>query len=231
MNEILKDAIMILSGLVGGYLFIIIKKKVTSQTKEVITEKFNLPKFTNGMLNVTSPVGWAKDIASIFSLRKLIIIGVIIGVIYGYGWYVGKQGKPVNFDLKGKSALIQLNEHFLKIDKDGSASVVDKDGKILKTIRVKDIDGLRQALRPYGLRLKPFVTAGGSLGNKPGFEAGAGIDFFKWFKSNANAFLTNRGAYLGVGYQITDNFDILLGAGKGYQEGDTRIYLGGKWKF
>ena len=231
MTELLKDGLMILSGLVGGYLFIKIRQKVVNQTKEIVKEKFNTPKFLEGMLNVTSPVGWAKDIASILNLRKLIIIGVIIGIIFGYGYWRGRLGAPVHLDLQGKEAMIQLNEHFLKIDKNGSTYVVDKDGKVLKVIKVKDIPGLREALRPYGFRLKPFVTAGGSLGNKSGYEAGAGVDFFKWFKSNANAFLTNRGIYLGLGYQITDNFDVLLGAGKGYKEGDTRIYIGGKWKF
>lgn len=227
----LKDILMIASGLLGGYLFVIIKQKITSQSKNVITEKFNTSKFISGMANLTSSVGWAKDIASLFNLRKIIIYGIIIGTIFGYGWYRGRLGKEIIFDLKGKEAIIELNEHFLKIEKDGTANVVDKDGKILKKIRVKDIDGLRQALRPYGFHIKPFVTAGGSIGNKAGFEGGAGIDFFKWFKSNANAFLTNRGIYLGIGYQITDNFDILMGAGKGYREGDTRIYIGGKWKF
>lgn len=231
MTEILKDAIMIVSGIVGGYLFLKIREKIVNKTKEVAEEKFNLPKFTSGMLNVISPVGWAKDIASIFNLRKLIIVGVIIGIIFGYGYWKGQQGKEVHFDLKGKAAVIQLNEHFLKIEKDGTAKVIDKDGKILKTIKVKDIDGLRQLLRPYGFQIKPFVTAGGSIGSKTtGVEGGAGIDFFKWFKSNLNAFATNRGIYLGIGYRITDNFDILSGIGKGYEE-DTRVYIGGKWKF
>jgi hypothetical protein len=272
MNEILKDVIMILSGIVGGYLLILIRNKIFKQTKQEINklipeedkqmmiglynkglvtldvlkkagikleqsaeikiEKFSGTKLATGMLKVNNGVLWAKDIASIFNLRKLIIVGVIIGCIYGYGWYRGTQGKPVIFDMRGKEATIKLNEHYLKIEKDGTAKVIDKDGKILKTIRVKDIDGLRQALRPYGFHIKPFVTAGegmGASGLKP--EFGGGIDFFKFYKSNLNAFLTNAGLYMGVGYQITDNFDVLLGAGKGWKEGDTRVYLGGKWKF
>ena len=106
-----------------------------------------------------------------------------------------------------------------------------ESGKVISVVKVKDIPELKKILKPYGFRFKPFVTTGGSLGDSGAkFEAGAGIDFFKWFKANANVFLTNVGAYLGVGYNITDNFDIMLGAGKGFK-GDNRVYLGGKWKF
>ena len=189
-------------------------------------------KFVEGMFGLNNPVGWVKDIVSLFNLRKLIIYAMALGIFFGWGWYKGRLEADVHFDLRGKQATIQLNEHFLKIEKDGTAKVVDKEGNVLKTIKVKDIPELRRALRPFGLQLKPFVTAGGSISAiDTGFEAGAGVDFFKWYKSNLNAFLTNKGIYLGLGYQITDNFDILLGTGKGYTAGDTRIYLGGKWKF
>lgn len=232
MTELLKDGLMILSGLVGGYLLIKIRQKIVNQTKETVEEKFQLPKFLNGMTNITSSVGWAKDIASIFNLRKLIIIGVIIGVIFGYGYYKGRLGKEVHFDMRGKEALIQLNDHYLKIEKDGTAKVVDKDGKILKTIKVKDIDALRKALRPYGLILEPIVVAGGSLGETgAGIEGGAGISWFKWYKNKLDAFLTTKGIYpLGVSYSITDNSGIGLGAGIGYK-GDKRVILYYRWRF
>jgi hypothetical protein len=272
MNEILKDIIMIVSGVVGGTLLILIKNKIFKSTKQEIikiipeeektklldlynkglvtlshlktlgieveqkieteVEKFSGQKLTTGMLKVNNGVLWAKDIASIFNLRKLIIIGVIIGCIYGYGWYMGTQGNPVHFDMRGKEATIQLNEHYLKIEKDGTAKVVDKDGKVLKTIKVKDIDGLRQALRPYGFKLEPIVVAGGSLGESgAGFEGGVGLSWFKWYKTNLDSFLTSRGLYpLGVSYSITDNSGIGLGAGVGFK-GDKRIVLYYKWRF
>lgn len=234
----LKDILMILSGLIGGYLFVKIRNKIIEITKAKATgvnntvERFSLPKFLNGMTNLGSPVDWAKDIYSLFNLRKLIIIGVILGVIFGYGFYKGKTGKEVHFDMRGKEAVIELNEHYLKIEKDGTANVVDKDGKILKVIRVRDIDGLRQALRPYGFKLEPIVVAGGSVGESgAGFEAGAGVSWFKYFKWNLDSFLTSRGLYpLGASYQITDNSGIGLGAGMGYK-GDKRVVLYYKWKF
>jgi len=134
--------------------------------------------------------------------------------------------------MRGKEAKIALNEHFLKIEKDGTAKIVDKDGKVLKTITVKDVDGLRQALRPYGFRLEPIVVAGGSIGESgAGIEAGAGISWFRWYKTKLDSFITNRGLYpLGVSYSITDNSGVGLGAGLGYR-GDRRIILYYKWRF
>jgi len=200
------------------------------------TECFDATKAKEGLINLNNKVLWMKDISSLFNIRKIIIyliIGIlIIGGIYGYGYWKGLQGKPVILNLQGKEEFIALNDHYLYILKNGTMQVLDKDKKtVLKEIKVGDIEGLRKLLKPYGFQLKPFFTAGGSIGNKSGFEAGAGIDFFKWFRANLNGFLTNRGIYLGVGYQITDNFDALVGAGKGYKNGDTRVYIGGKWKF
>lgn len=232
MNTFLKDGLMILSGIIGAYLFIKIRQKIISQTKETAIEKFSGTKFAQGMLNIASPVGWAKDIFSLFNARKLIIYSIIIGIVFGYGWYRGKLGKEVHFDLRGKEAIIELNEHKLKIEKDGTANVIDKDGKVLKKIRVKDIDGLRQALRPYGFKLEPIVVAGGSLGESgAGIEAGAGLSWFKYYRWNLDSFLTSRGIYpIGTSYSITDNSGIGLGAGLGFK-GDKRVILYYKWKF
>jgi hypothetical protein len=203
-----------------------------------LPESFNGAKLLDGMINVTSKVGWAKDIASIFNLRKLLIIGVIIGVIYGAGWYMGTLGKAPVIDLKGKEEFISLNEHFLHIKKDGSMEVLDHDKKtLLKKITVKDVANLRKALQPYGVDIKYFACTGGSLGEKAYFESGLGVQSLKYYKWNINHFITNRGAYpIGLGYQITDNFDILAGYGIGYKTTatgmiDKRIFLGGKLKF
>lgn len=228
----LKDIIMILSGLIGGYLLIKIRQKIINQTKEVAKEKFNLPKFTSGMLNITSSVGWAKDIASLFNVRKFVIYGLIISIIFGYGYFKGRKGAPVHFDMRGKEATIQLNEHYLKIEKDGTAKVVDKQGKILKTIKVKDIPELEKALRPYGFILEPIAIAGGSLsatGAK--IEGGVGISWFKWYKTKLDSFLTTKAIYpLGISYSITERSGIGLGAGMDYKgERKTIIYY--KFRF
>jgi hypothetical protein len=235
MNPLVKDIIMIVSGLIGGIGLLLIKNKVFSSAKKEV-EEFIPDKLKEGLTDITSKVKWSKTLSQELSIRtwliRFAIAGIILGVVFGYGWYRGTLGKPVLFDLKGKEAIIQLNEHYLKIEKDGTAKVVDKDGKILKTIKVKDIDGLRQALRPYGFKLEPIVVAGGSMGESgAGFEAGAGVSYFKWYKTKLDAFLTNRGIYpLAVSYSITDNSGIGLGAGLGFK-GDKRVILYYKWRF
>ena len=196
------------------------------------TECFDKKKFISGLVNVTNPVLWAKEFSWLLNFRKLILVILIIGSIFGYGYWKGLKGKPVHFDLRGKEATIKLNEHYLKIEKDGTAKVIDKDGNILKTIRVKDIPALEKALKPVGMTLKPFFTAGGSLGATGAkAEVGFGMEWMKYYKLNFNSFITNIGLYpLGIGYKITDNFDALLGGGFGYG-GDQRVFIGGKFKF
>jgi len=234
----IKDILMILSGIVGGCLLLTIRKKIIELTKAKVTndnstiEKFSWSKFLGGMFNLQSAKEWAKDIHSLFNLRKLIIVSVILAIIFGYGYYKGRMNTEVKFDLRGQEAHIRLNEHYLHIKKDGTADVVDKDGTVLKEIKVKDIPELRKALRPYGFKCEPIVIAGGSLGETGGaIEAGAGISWFKYFKWNLDSFLTSRGLYpLGTSYQLTDNSGVGLGAGIGYK-GDKRVILYYKWRF
>jgi hypothetical protein len=271
MNEILKDAIMILSGVIGGTIFILIKNKFFTKAKIAIvkiipdedkakvkelyekglvpeklykevcsvlepTEQFDTKKAVTGLTNLKNPVLWMKDIASIFNLRKLIIIGIIISVIAGYSYYKGRINKPVQLIISeeveftipvpNSDLALYHPKHSTELQWINTVT-----GKVVGKVKVKDIPELKKLLKPYGFHLKPFVTVGGSLGEKKtGFEAGAGIDFFKYFRWNANAFITNLGAYLGAGYQITDNFDIMLGAGKGWK-GDNRVGIFGKFKF
>jgi len=195
-------------------------------------ESFSGKKLTTGLLKVNSGVLWAKDFASIFNLRKLIIVGVILGIVFGWGWYQGHTGKPVHLNLQGKEVTIKLNEHFLKIEKNGDTKVLDKNGKVIKVIKVKDIPELAKALRPYGLEVLPFFTAGGSVGTSQATtEVGLGVQLAHFYKMNYSPFITTAGVYpIGLGYNLTENSDLLLGYGIGYS-GDTRYYGGIKFKF
>ena len=200
------------------------------------TECFDSKKAVTGLLSVNNKVLWMKDIASIFNLRKLVIIGVIIAFISGYGYWKGKTSKPVNLviDVAAEFTIPVPNSPLALVKQKNSTElkwINLETGKVVGTVKVKDIPELKKVLKPYGFRFRPFMTAGGSLGNTGAkAEVGAGVDFFKYFKWNANAFLTTVGAYLGVGYNLTDNFDVLAGFGLGYK-GDQRVYLGGKWRF
>jgi len=221
---------------------IISKKEYDKKIKaiESPSEGFEWQKFKK-VFAILSPVEWIKTLKEIGILdpRKWIVYALIFGSLYGYGYLKGVGNKPVHFDMRGKEAHIALNEHFLHILPDGTAQVEDLDGRILKKISVKDIPELRKALKPIGFDVHPFFTAGGGIGTKmkdgnsksnAGLEVGIGASLFKFYKVHLNAWLTNRGVYLGPDYQLTENFSLIGGMGKGW-EGGTRGYIGGKWKF
>lgn len=206
----------------------------TCQSGQTLPEGFDSQKLKHGLLSITDPVLWWKEVIPFFNARKLIIYTVIIGAIFGYGWWKGQGGRPVV--LSGESFIMQVDHHYLHWDKAEQSlhlqvSPDPKDPSYIKVISVKDIPGLYQQLKPYGFRLKPFAVAGGSLGEKKtGFEGGLGVDVFHWYKWSLNAFLTNLGGYVGTGYKIWNNFDVMLGVGKGYS-GDNRVGIFGKWYF
>lgn len=241
----MRDLIMIGSGIFGGWLFVVIRNYILNRIKSklpsgtvVTQEPFSLAKFIGGMTTLKTGTGWAKDIHDLFNLRKLIIVGVILSVIWGYGYYKGKVNKPVQLIISEEVEFtIPVPNSDLALFHPKHTSELQwintVTGKVIGKVKVKDIPELAKKLRPYGFQLKPFVTAGGSLGTGGAkAEAGAGLQWFKYFRWNLNSFLTNVGIYpLGIAYQITDNFDILAGAGLGYKDGDKRIYIGGKWKF
>lgn len=224
------------------------KKLIDQKTYEIyfppavpVVEVFDSKKAVTGLTNVKDPVLWMKDVASIFNLRKIIIylmiISIIFGGVYAYGVYKGRLEKPGTINLEyGKELMIDIgNGEWLHITKDGKVHVQDNPddriAKIHKVIKVQDIEQLKKELKPYGFDLKLFAAAGGSLGEKKTeFEGGIGLEVFYWYKWAANALITNLGGYVGPSYRITDNFDIMLGVGKGYS-GDNRVGLFGKFKF
>jgi hypothetical protein len=241
--------IWIVLGIIGGYIFTKLQSKVIEKWKAKIKqevplvedienkiESFNWKKLWTGIVSLKNPTLWAKEFSWLFNLRKLVIVGVIIGVIYGVGYFKGVSGKPVFFNMQGKTALIKLNEHYLRIDKDGSAHVLDKDMKtILKDIKVKDIPGLRESLRPFGFECKPIGVIGVGVGESgKSFEGGLGLSFFKYWQWRLETFLTNKGGYLGTSYKLDklklDNSSIGLGIGKGFK-GDNRVIVYYRWAF
>lgn len=211
-----------------------LKKKRTDLAKNTQNESFSWQKLRKGMFSILNPVEWVKTLREIgiLDVRKWLIYAIIIGGLYGYGYFKGVRNKPIHFNLEGKTATIALNEHYLKIERDGTAKVIDKEGNTLKTIKTGDIPELQRALKPIGLDIHPFFTSGYgvSIDGKSGAEAGIGTSIFKFYKVHIDTWLTNNGIYLGTDYKITDNFGIIGGAGKGF-EGDNRAYIGGKWEF
>jgi hypothetical protein len=202
------------------------------------TEKFSGTKLRKGMTNVIDPVLWWKDITQIFNIRKLVIYAIIIGSIFGYGYYKGNFNKPVHVNIgNGKEAMIDLgNGEWMHISTNGEVFIRDgsdpKTSKILRQIKVKDIPSLHKQLTPIGLRLDPILVAGMGMGSGgSGMEVGAGVSWFKWYKYNLDSFLTTKGIYpLGISYSITENTALGVAGGFGWR-GDQRILMYGRIKF
>jgi hypothetical protein len=221
---------MIGGGIVGGLLFVYIKNKLFSKAKEKVkevctppsdTECFDKNKAIKGLTNVTSPVLWWKDIISIFNLRKLIIVGVIISVIFGYGYWKGLGSAKVLPTTE--EWIMKLDGHYLHWDPKLKSMHVQispdvKSTEQIKVISIKDIPALYAKFKPYGFQLKPVVSLGGGIsGTSVKGEIGAGLSWFKWYDWRLNSSITNGGFYpLGVGYKITPNTTIGINGGIGY---------------
>ena len=200
-------------------------------------EVFSWKKLLKGMFSLLDPVEWSQTFREIgiTDIRKWIIVALFMGALYGWGYVKGTRNKPVHFDMRGKEATIDLNEHKLHILPDGTAQVEDIEGRVLKTIKTKDIPELQKALRPVGFQLKPFTTLGlgASLDKDSSFEGGIGLSWFKIYATELDSFITNKAFYpLGVSYKLhkikLNNTYLQAGGGIGYK-GDKRIYFGLKW--
>lgn len=190
------------------------------------TEGFNLSKFLHGMFGTANGVNWAKDIHSIFNIRKIIIYVLIGAACY---FFALKQRIPT-FDLQGKEYTIALDQNEnLHFTKSGIMQITDKNGKVIKTIRAKDIPQVNQVLHPIGFQLKPIAVVGMGGGAKGdfGFEGGVGVSTFHFYKLNVDHFITNKGIYpLGLSYRLekvgSGNTSVGIAGGMGWK-GDPRV--------
>ena len=232
MSELIYAVIGIVGGIIVALLFPIIKGFITGAMTKVVKEKLGVEvKNTYTQQSLLAKIKYDLQPIKVLtsSIKTIILCIAIAGAVYGYGYWRGRVNAPVNLNLEGKAATIKLNNHFLKIESDGSMNVQDKDGKILKTIKVKDIPELAKALKPFGLVVRPIMVMGAGVGDGIKYEAGPGLQFFKYYKWYLNAFVTNGGAYVGPSYRITENFDAIGGIGKGWKM-DTRVFFGGKFR-
>jgi len=230
---------------VAGILFVYLKKVIVSgfkvfvkgkvQKKKVTTgEIFNWKKARKGLFSMGSSVEWMKSIKEILDIRKLTIYLTVIGIIFAYGWFQGRQDTPVQVELGyGREAYIQIDKTTkLHIAKNGYVYLKDKKGNIIKQISVKDMEGLRKKLSPIGLEFSPIAVVGYGVGstnyyyrNNSGMEAGAGVSFLRYWQGRVDAFITNRGVYIGTSYRLDklkmSNSSIGVAIGKGFR-GDSR---------
>lgn len=211
-------------------------KKLGHEAKGILgleKEHFDYRKFVK-MFDLTDGVEWIKSIKEILDLRKLIVYGVIVSCIFGYGWYRGVQGQPIKVDIGyGKEAVINLdNKTNLHIDKTGLVYLEDKEGNKLKQISVSDIEGLKRKLAPIGFQLQPIFVAGVGFG-EDGVEqeVGFGVSWLRYWKGRADILLTQHGIYpVAISYKITEHSGSGLALGKGWK-GDSRVLWYYKFEF
>ena len=201
------------------------KKYKLIEVKE--KEPFSANKFFDGLFGLFSGVGWGRDLSGMFNIRKLIIYALIIVSIFSYGWYQGKINQPLKIDIGDyQSAQIKLhNGYVLFIEKDGTATIRDEKGNIIKQLKNKDLDALKDKLKPYGFELSPIAIGGvsGGIDGDISGEMGIGLRWFRAWKINIESFLTNKAIYpLGLSYSLTgmglDNTSVGIGVGTSYEK-------------
>ena len=207
-------------------------------------EKFDIKKLLNGLLDVNDPVQWAKDIYNIFNVRKIVFYLIIIAMVTGYGYWKGISNKPINV---GSDIIAYDKDFTIRLDIDEIHKLGDypaikkpKNSSLLKyynwradiygsTIKVEDIEQLKNKVKPYGFCGNLLIVGGVGAGiNETGMEGGGGIRFVKLWAIRGDLLATNKGGYLGVSYKpglkYIPNTSLGLGLGKGYK-GDDRGLL------
>ena len=184
-------------------------------------ESFDVRKFVRG-LNPFDLIAWAKTF--IFTFRIAIVAALVVGVIYGVGYFKGGRNTPVTIDLK----------------EDVEMSLVDKDGKSHKLeVRNRQLyfDGNIQrtkdipSLKPYGIELVPKLGTG--ITSKGEFTGGLALEVGHFYDFNLDLILFHLFQGIGLSYDLKyDGFlkirNTSIGIGLGR---DSEIMVYGTVKF
>lgn len=227
----------VLMGVVIGLVFNYVKNKIMTKVTDRMKEQWDVNKFRAGLFRVRDKVSWAKSFYEDFNIRtiliRLAIISAIVASIYGYGWYKGRLDTPIQIALDyEKEFKLKIDSHYLlKPKQSQNLKIVDKEGNLVKQIKVEDFPELQKKLKPYGLCLEPYFSTGIAMtedGVKQ--DTGVGVNWLRYFKWRMGNWISNNGVWIGVDYKFTDNFGLGGGIGKGYK-GDNLVGIRGQWKF
>jgi hypothetical protein len=186
-------------------------KELLNQAKQLeksTIEKFDWKKFLSSF-NVLNPVLWSKWLCG--AVRTVIVVGVVVGILFGLGYWKGITNKPITVGYKDFVATMK--------DKDGTSHTVSVKGGILYfdgvAVRGKDI----KDLEAFGIKIRPKVFFGVGNGLEP--EVGLGAQIIKFYKFNWDIFGTQRAIYTGISYDLDiknlkwlQNSSIGIGVGK-----------------
>lgn len=211
-----------------------IGKKYRINSKGEREEVFEASKFWKSIFNIFDLKLWAKSFT--FFIRHMLIISVIAGAVYGYGWFKGRGDKPLEtniaYDKEWRLNLVDHGEYIYKPKYSNELQLRDlRTDKIKKIFKGKDLGALQEKLKPVAFQMRPIGVLGYGISSlDPSFEAGAGLSFLRYWKWNLDGFLTNKGAYVGTSYSITDNSALGAGVGRGWS-GDNRLLMYYRWCF
>lgn len=182
-------------------------------------ERFSFRKFIQGF-NVFDLVSWAKSFVYLF--RFFIILGLVVGIIFGVGYFKGRKNAPVKVDMADTKIIL--------IDPDGdNHELVIKNGAMKfdgRPVEVGDIP----SLKPYGIELRPKAVAGITSAGNP--TAGAALEFAHFYRFNAEILALYQFLGIGISYDLhldgpikIDNSSLGLGIGRDFDENDTAVLL------
>jgi len=208
-------------------------------------ERFNREKFKKGLLKINDSVEWAKDVVSIFNLRKVIIYLVIVFLFAGIFYWKGLKDTPVEI---GEDLVAYNKEFTLRLDKIQLSKLEDpalkkpKNSRLLyyydwrkdvlgDPIKVEDIEELRKKLKPYGFENKIIGVMGvGISANDVSGESGIGYRYAKLWEIRAEIVATGKGFYpISLSYKpdwAFTNSSINIAGGKAWKDGSNRLLLG-----
>ena len=182
-------------------------------------EKFSTRKFFSG-LNLFNPVAWAKTV--IYTFRAFLIIGVVVGLIFGIGYWKGKKNAPVRVDMADTLIILEDDrghQHELRIE-NGIMTFDDR------TVKVGDIP----SLKPYGIELHPKAIAGIVSTGKP--TAGVGLEFAHFYRFNTELLALYQFLGIGVSYDLRldgpikiDNSSLGIGLGRDFEGNESAVVI------
>ncbi len=182
-------------------------------------EKFSVRKFISGF-GLFDLVSWAK--ALVYTFRTIIILGIVVGLIFGVGYFRGRKNAPVHVDINDtKLVLVDPNgENHELIIKNG---VMSFDGRAVK---IGDIP----SLRPFGIELHPKLAAGITSAGNP--AAGLALEVAHAYNLNLDLLAMIPFIGVGISYDIhfdkvikVDNTSIGLGLGRDLEAGENAAIL------
>ena len=209
-------------------------------------EKFSWDKFKK-IFTLGSSVEWVKSIAEIVDLRKLLIYGILGGLIWYFGFKKGIEKQPLRAEFKyDEDVRFKIDEQtllgkekYIRISKDGGLIYKGVEGGKEKLLDGELIEGgldvLRRKYSPIAWE-RDFILVGGygieiDDYKNDDWEIGAGMSLFRYWKGKGDVFATNKGVYLGTSYSVTDNSGFGVGVGKGYEKRETRALIYFRTKF